>query len=40
MDSKKPGLKLMVYAKLKRMITSYVDDSLKTEDKKLIKGIF
>jgi hypothetical protein len=40
MDSNKPGLKLMIFAKLKRMLTSYVDDKLKSVDKNLIKGIF
>jgi hypothetical protein len=40
MEHKNPIIKLMIYGKLKRMLTSYIGLDLKNEDKNLIRGVF
>lgn len=40
MDSKNPFIRLMIYGKLKRMITSYVGTKVKEVDKNLVRGMF
>jgi hypothetical protein len=40
MENKHPIVKLMIYGKLKRMMNSYIGETLKQEDKNLIRGVF
>ena len=40
MDSKDPKIRLSVYAKLKRMISSLKGAKLKTIDRRLLRGLF
>jgi hypothetical protein len=40
MDSKDPKVRLSVYAKLKRMISSLKGAKLKTIDRRLLRGLF
>ena len=39
-DSKDPKVRLSVYAKLKRMISSLKGAKLKTIDRRLLRGLF
>jgi hypothetical protein len=40
MENKNPMIKLIVYGKLKKMMTSYVDTKLHSIDRNLIRGIY
>lgn len=40
MDSKNPFIRLMIYGKLKKLITSFTGSKVKIVDKKLVEGVF
>jgi hypothetical protein len=40
MASSNPVVRLMIYGKLKRMMTSFMGDRLREKEKNLIRGIF
>lgn len=40
MESPKPMMKLAVFAKLKKMVSSYKDMELDDIDRKLLRGLF
>jgi hypothetical protein len=40
MEHRNPVVRLMIYGKLKKMVTSYIGDKMKDKDKNLIRGVF
>jgi len=40
MENQNPMIRLMIYGKIKRMMTKYEGQRLKTQDKNLMRGIF
>ena len=40
MESKNPFVRLVIFGKMKRMITSFKDSKLKEIDKRLLRGLF
>lgn len=40
MENKNPLIRLLIYGKLKRMMTSYVGETLGKKDINLVRGVF
>jgi len=40
MDSRNPLIRLGVFGKLKRMMSSYKDQTLDTTDRRILRGLF
>jgi hypothetical protein len=40
METKNPIVRFVIYGKLKRMMTSYLGEKMRTVDKNLMRGIF